>query len=151
MKNYLIIIFLCVGLLTGCSNVKPYESSSPENLYLKAKTDSDVKATVDIYTVDKACKLNYQGTVNIENKLEKVGIPMNKPSYLVISFSKSSFWSGQSSSMSQEALIWTKKGYRYQMDLSYVEAIYDIELKRVHHKSGKSRVMDLEGIASCGK
>ncbi len=151
MTKYLAIIFVCVGLASGCSNVKPYKSSSPENLSLKAKTDSDVKAAVDIYSVDKACKLTYQGTVDVENKLEKVGIPVNKPSYLVVSFSKSSFWSGQSSSMSQEALLTPKKGYRYQMNLSYVDHIYDIELKRIHRKSGKSRVIDTVGLGACGK
>ena len=149
--KHLAIILLCVGLVTGCSNVKPYKSSSPQNLYLKAKTDSDVKAAVDIYTVDKACKLSYQGTVDVGDRLEKVGIPVNSPSYLVINFSKSSFWSGQSSNMAQETLLVAKQGYRYQLDLSYVEHIYDIQLKSIHRKTGKSRLMELEGLASCGR
>ena len=151
MIKYLAIILMSLGLATGCSNVKPYKSLSTDNLFLKAKTDPDVKAAVDIYGVDKTCKLTYQGTVDVDNKLKKVGIPINKPSYIVISFSKSSFWSGQSSSMSQETLLTAKKGYRYQMDLSYMDAIYDIELKRIHNKSGKSRVIEPVGLGSCGK
>ena len=151
MTKYLAIIFVCVGLASGCSNVKPYKITSPGNLSLKAKTDSDVKAAVDIYSVDKACKLTYQGTVDVGNKFKKVGIPMNKPSYLVINFSKSSFWSGQSSNMSQEALLTAKKGYRYQIDMSYVDYIYDIQVKRIHRKSGKSRAIELAGLGACGK
>ena len=150
MKKYLLIVIVFAGLATGCSNnVKPYNSTAPENLYIRAKTDSDVKAAIHIYAVDKACNLTYQGTVDVENNIKKAGIPIGKPSYLVISFSKSSFWSGQSSNMSQETLLEAKKGYRYEINLSYVDAIYDIELKRIHRKTGNFRAMELEGLA-CG-
>lgn len=131
--------------------MKSYKSVSPENLYLKAKTDSDVKVAVDIYKVDKACKLSYQGTVEVGNKLKKVGVPIGNYLYLVVSFSKSSYWSGQSSSMSSEALLKPEKGYRYQMDLSYEDAIYDISLKQIHPKSGQSKIIEQISIDSCGK
>lgn len=150
MFKYLSFVFICAGLVTGCSSVKPYKSTLPANLYIKAQTDSDVTPTVDIYAVGKACQLTLQGRVEVGNKIKKVGITETKPSYLVVNFSKSSFWSGQSSSMSSDVMLSAKPGYSYHMDLSYVDAIYDIKLKSTHLKSGKTRTVEPAGL-DCDK
>lgn len=151
MFKCLSFVIIFASLVTGCSNVKPYKSTLPVNLSIKAQTESDVTPTVDIYAVDKVCQLTYQGRVEVTGKLKKVGITENKPSYLVVNFAKSSFWSGQSSSMSSEVMLSAKPGYSYQMDLSYLDAIYDIKLESTHLKSGKTRPVEPAGLGDCDR
>ena len=149
MRFPLLVLICGCYVVSGCSNVKPYTGAMAENLTINVNTDPEVQTSIDIYSVDKACKADYQGTLSVERRTQQTGLPVNQPSYLVVSFATSSFWSGGSSRMSQETLLTPKKGYRYQYDLSYIDGIYNIELRQIHRKTGKAKQLEAADLGVC--
>lgn len=148
MYKHIIIYLLGISLLTSCSNIRPYKMSGQHNLSITSNTESSVKTAIDIYKVDNSCKLNYQGTVSIDKQNTSVSLPDGQKTYLVISFSSSSFWSSSSSSMSQETLLKPLKGNNYQLKLSYFDDIYNIELSS-KKKNRKPVEIALKGLENC--
>jgi hypothetical protein len=152
MKKYLALVFTCIVLSSGCaSQLIPYKTTTPENFELSANTDSNVSAGVDIYSVNQSCELLYLGSIDVGESTRVIGISIDEPSYLVIRFSKSSFWSAHSSSMSQETFFQAEKDFRYEMNLSYVDAIYDIQLTKINLKTENASRTDLEGPVCTGQ
>lgn len=135
-----------VLLLSACAGVKPFDSSLKSNVFISSKTDPGVNAVIDIYRLNKKCESSFQGRVAMDSPKKSIGLAAKQSHYLVISFTSSSFWSGQSSSMSQELWLKPSKGKTYQMNLSYIDAIYEVNLKE---KSKKSREIGLEPPAEC--
>jgi len=93
---YLIGLLIAVSLLTGCSGIKPYPNTLTKNLRIRTETESGsifskVRADVEIYRVDESCQIKYEGNVSLNKSLVEVGIPSDRLSYLVFSFSSSSY------------------------------------------------------------
>lgn len=151
MIKYTLQILLISMLVTSCSNIKPYEMHGKNNLIASSKTDDDVEAAIDIYHVDKACKYNYKGTITLENGINKISLTENRLNYLVVSFSTSSFWASSSSSMSQDMMIKPNKNYNYKLDLSYIDNIYNVELKKTKLRSKKTIEVDITAGHKCLK
>jgi len=142
MIKQIIEILLISLMMTACSNIKPYQATHKNNFFVNSKTDNDVKSSIDIYQVDKACKYIYKGTVSLEQGKNKIGLKNNEDNYLVVSFTTSSFWASSTSSMSQDMMIKPDKGYTYKLDLSYLDNIYNIELKKTQPGSNKTITID---------
>jgi hypothetical protein len=53
--------------------------------------------------------------------------------------------------MSQETFFQAEKDFRYEMNLSYVDAIYDIQLTKINLKTGNASRTDLEGPVCTGQ
>jgi len=108
-----------------------------------------VKTAVDIYKVDKDCKTEYEGTVQLREPLVDVGIPSDRLSYLVFVFANSGFLSSTSSTLGQETLLKPRAGYSYDIEMSYLEDMYNVEImeKRRHKSTG--REVDLKGLGGC--
>jgi len=137
-------------LIVGCSNTKPYKAELPHNLRVNTKVEK-VKASLDIYGIDKQCKSSYQGTIALNKKTLNIGIPAAKSSYLSIGFAGSSFLRSSSSYTSQGTLLQPRKGYRYMIDATYLDGIYNVAFYEIKKSSGKRRELELRGISSCNK
>lgn len=135
-------------LLSGCSGTRLYKADLPHNLKVLPKTES-VKAALDIFSVDRQCQASYQGTVELDNKPLELGLPADKTAYLVVSFASSSFWRSSSSHMNHDALLRTRKGYRYELNVSYIDDIYNVMLYEINAHSGKRRELEMAALNEC--
>ena len=149
-------VALALALLVGCSGIRPYPNTLDKNLQVRTETSSGsifekVRATVDVYRVDTQCHLEYQGTVDLDKSALAIGIPAERLSYLVFSFASSAFLGGSQSTISQETLLKPRVGYRYDIDVSYRNDIYNVVVRESHPYKGASREIALAGLGACKK
>lgn len=137
-------------LLAGCSGNRLYKAELPHNLKIHSNTES-VTATLDIFSVDKQCQASYQGTVVLDGKSPELGIPSEKATYLTITFASSSFWRGSSSHMSHDTLLIARTGYRYELEVSSVDDIYNVVLYEIAQRTGKKRELEFNALSDCPK
>lgn len=147
--KHLIIAFMavCLIMLSACSGLRPYKNTMEKNLLVRTKTDSgsfftSVKSRVDIYAVDDACKLTYQGTINLKNKEVPIGIPNSSPTYLDFVFSSSNFLANARGSTAFNVYLTPRSGHEYLAEASYLEGIYNVIIKE--KKIGSSNMEELE-------
>lgn len=145
---------MACGLLAGCSGMKPYPNSLEKNLRIRTETKSGsifskVRAAVGIYRVDEQCKIEYQGTVELDTPRVPVGIPSERLSYMVFGFASSSFLANTSSTIRQETLLKPRAGYSYDIEVNYKDDIYNVVIRENHPPSGASRKIGLKGLSAC--
>lgn len=148
------VLLLGFTFLTGCSGIKTYPNNLEKNLYITTTTESgsffsSVNATVDIYQLNTDCSLDYQGTVNLDKATVSVGIPYDKRSYLVFGFASSSFLASTSGSISYETILKPRRNYRYLINVSYIDDIYNVEIRETHPGNKSGRNIDTVGISAC--
>ena len=149
-----LVLLSVVGLLTGCSGLKPYPNTLEPNREIRTETKSGsvfsgVRAAVGIYRVDQRCQIEYQGTVDLDKPMVAVGIPADRASYLVFDFASSSFLGGARSTISQETLLRPRPGYGYHIETSYKDDIYNVAIREVHLRTGASRAIELQHLSAC--
>lgn len=149
-----IVLALAVGLLTGCSGIKPYADTPDRNLQIRTDVRSrsafsTVRAAVDIYRVDEACRLDYQGTVDLDRPAVTVGIPARGSSYLAFRFSGSGLLGGTRSSISKETLISPRAGLRYDIDVAYKDDIYNVVIREYPAQGSAGHEIELRDLRSC--
>jgi hypothetical protein len=147
-------LLLAVGLLTGCSGLRPYPNTLAKNLHIRTETDSGsilskVRAEVDIFRVKADCKTEYQGTVKLKGPSLEVGIPSDKLSYMVFVFSNSSFLANSRSSISHDTLLNPRAGYNYDIKVSYIDDIYNVAIRETHPRKSVSRNIELKDLSAC--
>jgi len=153
-QGSLLVLLLGFGFLTGCSGIKTYPNNLDKNLYITTTTESgsffsSVNAALDVYLVNRDCSLEYQGTIKLEKTSVNVGIPTDKSSYLVFGFASSSFLANSSGSISQETLLKPRKGYRYKINVSYIDDIYNVDIRETHPRKSTSREIETVGLNTC--
>jgi hypothetical protein len=156
MNFKLIFSLLCLSiLLSACSSsgIKPYSSELKNNIQVRTKTStesyfSSIKARVDIYQVDKDCKVNYQGSVKLDKPVVDIGIAEARNSYLVFGFASSSFLGGDSS-ISYDTLLKPRKGYTYEIEVSYADNIYNVEMFELGRKKSVKRQIETAELDAC--
>ncbi|NIR31905.1 MAG: hypothetical protein GWN84_21875 [Gammaproteobacteria bacterium] len=147
-------VLLSIGLLAGCSGVKTYPNTLTKNLHVQTETDSSslfstVRAAVSIYGVDADCQLEYEGTVALDESSVAVGIPSDRASYLVFDFSKSSFLANSRSTISYETLLKPAAGRIYDIKVSYIDDIYNVEILETNPGNGAGRHIERRNLSSC--
>lgn len=150
----LLVLMFGTGLFLGCSGIKPYPNTLVQNLHITTTTDtgslfSSVNASLDIYQVKSDCRLIYAGTVKLDTTSKSVGIPPGKSSYLVFTFASSSFLAGSSGNTSYETLLRPRKGYHYTINASYIDDIYDVQIRESHPRNNISRDIETVGLTNC--
>ena len=140
--------------LTGCTGIKTYPNNLEKNLYITTTTESgsffsSVNASVDIYQVTTDCSLDYEGTVKLDEASISVGIPYDKRSYLVFGFASNSFLAGSSGTTTYETLLTPRKGYSYMVNVSYIDDIYNVQIRVTHPRKKTSRDIDPVGLSDC--
>lgn len=107
--------------LSACSSTHAYTSKPPENMSIKPDVRTG-SARLHVYDVDNKCNMNYQGTVELSEKV-RIGLPVNKLSYLDFNFSDTSLFTG-SHSTSYGMYLTPRAGYHYDAVVSYVDEMY---------------------------
>lgn len=149
-----VCVALAVGLFAGCSGIRPYSNTLEKNLHIRTATKSGsifstVRAAVSIYRVDEQCRIEYQGTVDLDEPLVLVGIAPDRLSYLMFGFASSSFFANARSTISQETLLKPRAGYRYDITVSYKDDIYNVVVREHHPRKAASRDIELKGLDAC--
>jgi len=126
----LVVALACI--LSGCSGTTPYVSDAEDNLFITTDTQSGflsgVDASLDIYRLNENCVSHYRGTVVLGDALVPVGIETGEPVQLVFNFESSSFLANSNSSISYDVVLYPEFGYHYDVDVSYRNDIYNVEI-----------------------
>jgi hypothetical protein len=147
-------LLVLVGLLAGCSGKFAYRNTLAKNLHIQTETDSgsvfsSVAAAVGIYRVDEHCKIEYQGTVDLDASSISVGIPSGRPSYLVFEFENASFLASSRRSISYETLLTPAAGRAYDIKVSYLDDIYNVEIRESRPGDGMVRDIRRKDLRTC--
>lgn len=153
-QTSLLVLLLGFVFLTGCSGVKTYPNNLEKNLYITTTTQSgsffsSVNTAVDIYQVRPDCTLDYQGTVKLDKAAVSVGIPYDKRSYLVFNFASKSFLANTSGSITHETILKPRRYHRYMIDVSYIDDIYNVEIRETHPRKKSSREINTVSLVAC--
>ena len=141
---------LIAGVLGGCSGMKPYADTPERNLHIRTHTASGsafsaVRASVDVYRVEHGCVAEYEGTARLDQAEMTMGIPANRPSYLVFRFASSGFLGSSSSTISYETVIKPHPMSSYDVGVRYVDNIYDVAIR-----DEAGRQIERQRLPGCG-
>lgn len=155
MLSRVVVIILLVGLITGCSGLRPYVSNYEKNLYITTRTEpsgflTSVDAAVDIYSMNSDCARQYQGTVDLRQTSVAVGLLPNTPSYLSFTFASSAFLANRHGTMSYDTVLVPRYGYDYDVSVSYIDNIYNVTIRERNSSSGESRELAATLPNGCG-
>jgi len=142
-----------IGFLAGCSGIKTYPDGLNKNLLVHTSTDSAsilsrVRASLSISNVDAQCRIQYEGTVDLDRNSIPVGIPVERWSYLVFDFSSSGLLAN-SSTMAQATLLKPRAGYRYDIEVTYRDDLYNVVIRESRPGITHARDIDLKRLDAC--
>ncbi len=154
MRNHLITLILAAGFIPGCSGLKTYSSDLDNNLRISSETESgsmfsSVNAELDIHRIKPDCSTEYAGTVELDGPPVDVGIPTGRSSYLVFVFESSGFLSSTSGSTSYDTLLRPRRGYQYDIKVSYKENLYNVVINEIAPGGKKRRELESKELAAC--
>lgn len=141
-------------LLGGCAGIKTYPNRHAKNLLVQTERDSgsmltSIKMAVDIYAVQPDCSLVYEGTLQLPDQQTEIGIPAGRSSYLEFVFDNSGFFSSSSSTISSGTLLRPRKGYRYDIEARYIDAIYNVVIHEKKPGQKRGREIDPGDMRNC--
>lgn len=154
VKWHLVGLLAIIGLLVGCSGKYTYPDTLAKNLHIQTETESgsifsSVRAALGVYQVDDQCKIEYQGTVDLDGRPVSVGIPSGRPSYLVFEFASSSFLANSRRSISYETLLLPVAGRDYDIKVSYMDDIYNVEIRESRPGDAVVRNIERKDLRAC--
>jgi len=144
---------LLIGCLAGCSGIKTYPNSLDKNLLVHTSTDSAsifsrVRASLSISRVDEQCRIQYEGTVDLDKSSIPVGIPVERWTYLVFDFASSGLLAN-SSSMAQGTLLKPRAGYRYDVEVTYRDDLYNVVIRESPTGTDHKKDIALKQLDTC--
>lgn len=138
---------LVLWLAAGCSSLKPYEAAGPDNVLVNSAL-SEVRGALHVHGVEAGCRTEYFGTVHLDRPATALSLPPGRLSYLVFSFDSTS-WLAGSRSTSVGRLLEPRAGYRYDVDVTYRESIYNVTLRESAPRDGPTREIVRRGLPDC--
>ena len=152
----LAVLLATTGLLAGCSGIRTYPNQLDKNFFIQTTVDSGsiistINATLDIYDVNKTCQASYVGTVKLNQNNTEVGIVPGKTSYISVRFDKGGFLSNSSCHITYETLIKPRKEYRYEVNVRYVDDIYNVEIVEKRSPGLKGHEVPIYPLNECKK
>jgi hypothetical protein len=146
-------VALLVGLLAGCSGIRTYPNGLDKNLLVHTSTDSAsifsrVRASLSISRVDAQCRIQYEGTVDLDKSPVSVGIPADRWSYLVFDFASSGLFVN-SSTTAQATLLKPLAGYRYDVEVTYRDDLYNVIIREAHAGTDHKQDVTLRQLDTC--
>jgi hypothetical protein len=152
-KLYPILMVGTLVLLQGCASIKQYPGTHNKNLTIRTTADSgssfsNVSIFLDVYEVNNRCEAKFLGTAELENKKNRVGIPVGDYSLLSFRFQSSSFWQSSSGSTTFDTLLKPRKGYEYDIYARYVNGIYNVDITE-YYKGRKKRHISPRELHEC--
>lgn len=131
---------LTVNLVQGENSKGSFFDSS-----LGFFTSVDIVAGVN--NLNAKCDGDYRGYIDLVPGKNKLGLKPGQLAYIVVVVVKSA--SGGSSSSSHEVMIKPKKGIQYELDVNYVENMFDMNLYEV--RKSKRKKMPPLGVCKPSK
>ena len=118
----------CAALLAGCSGLKTYPNAHEKNALVRVKNEgggffSRTRPDVHLFSVDAACRAQYLGTVELDEPVVEIGLPLGQTVLLEFAFSKSTF-GGAHSVTGIEMMARPRRGVRYEFDVAYLKNGY---------------------------
>jgi len=110
---------------------------------------SSMRGSVHIHEVDASCHTSYVGTVELDRPSIALGLPAERPSYLVFVFPGSSLFGGTTSSAGAGTVLRPRPGYRYEFAVSYKDSIYNVVLRESDPRGGASRELPRQELRGC--
>lgn len=151
--TYRYLGYVFIVCLAGCATqpLTPYKSSQPGNvtIALGEFSDRDIQYRIDVYSVDEHCEGIYQGTVNINGKPAKIGIPFEEPTLLAFYFTRLSWLRGDTGVLNVDAFLTAKTGFQYEVVLNYVDNTYDVNLYRINLQTAEKSEMRVVDLSAC--
>lgn len=150
----LAVMLVAAVALAGCSGKFTYPNTHAKNLRIHTQTDSgsmfsSVRAAVGIYGVDAGCRIEYEGTVDLDETSRSVGLPADRPSYLVFEFASASFLANSRRSITYETLLKPLPGHRYDVEVSYRDDIYNVEIREMRPGGAPARRLRQQDLRAC--
>jgi hypothetical protein len=136
------------ALVAGCAGGSRYANLPENNLVVRTEI-SGARAVLGVHAVDAQCKLTYEGFVELDQPVMRVGIPERRTSYLVFEFATASFWGGRRGSITRETLLRPRPGASYDISVSYKDDLYDVVIRELPARGGRAREIELAGLEAC--
>lgn len=143
MRLCILTLSLC---LAACGGTTAYRSDAPKNLTVRSELHG-AKGALHIHRVLPDCRTEYLGSVPLDQASLEVALPVDRPSYLVVSFDTSSFLAG-SRSTSSGTLLAARPAVRYEIGAKYRDSIYSVALYEVDRRGGKQELARRD-LGSC--
>lgn len=141
-----LMCLMACALLAGCASSEPrYPNDQPKNVTINLHYESgggflsSSQANVGINAYAKDCSLHYKGWVKLSEGRNKVGLPIGQPVFLDVDLSGSSFGGYVQHDMQRGVLITPRRGVHYEVDVNYVDDMFDIRLYE-RTRAGKRRL-----------
>ncbi len=133
-----------LAALTACSGMHAYKQTAPDTMLITTDIRSG-SARMHIYEMNGPCNSEYQGTVDLpDSDKTKVGIPVGKPSALQFAFYGGSAYFMGTHSISYETYLTPRAGYHYEIQVSYVEKMYNATVYELDTHGGRRKVPRVE-------
>lgn len=136
------------ALLAACAAGTRYTDLPEKNLVVRTEI-SGARAVLGVHAVDAQCKLTYEGLVDLDQPVVRVGVPVGRLSYLVFEFATASFLGGKRGSISRETLLRPRPGASYDIRVSYKDDLYDVVIRELPVRGGRAREIELAGLGAC--
>lgn len=146
----LIVLTVLILTFSACSSVKTYPNDQKKNMTIKTSTNSgsafrNIKVFMHIYKMDKKCKFDHLGVVELDKPTNKVGLPVNQKLLIEFAFVNATFMNQSSSITREETIITPLRGRFYEVEASYDEGIYDVSIWQ--KKSSRSKKIKFKNIS----
>ena len=141
------LTFALAALLAGCASGTRYADLPEKNLVVHAQV-SDARAVIGVHAVDAQCKLTYEGYVELDQPVTRIGIPPGRLSYLVFEFATSSFWTSRRGSVKRETLFRPQSGAVYELRVSYKDDLYEAAIHETRAR-GRPREVEFAPLSAC--
>ena len=136
------------ALVAACAGGSRYADLPEKNLVVRTEV-SGARAVLGVHAVDAQCKPTYEGFVELDQPVMRVGIPERRTSYLVFEFATASFWGGRRGSITRETLLRPRPGASYDIRVTYKDDLYDVVIRETSARGSGSRVLELAGLGAC--
>lgn len=136
------------ALVAACAGGSRYANLPEKNLVVRTEI-SGARAVLGVHAVDAHCKLAYEGFVELDQPVVRVGVPEGRTSYLVFEFATASFWGGRRGSITRETLLRPRPGASYDIRVTYKDELYDVVIRETSARGSRARVLELAGLGAC--
>lgn len=152
----LLMSILLVILVSGCSSIKYYPNTLDKNMNVTvtvAESGSffqDIETYFHVYTLDNQCTQEHLGVVDIPDSEVEVGIEVGKRQVIEVAFEVGgNFMSSSTSVTRADAIITPRKDYYYQVNASYDDGIYDMEVFEKKSRQSKGKAIKVIPAYDC--
>lgn len=142
-------ILLIVVAIAGCASAR-YQDRQEKNVTIHVKlgkeglfTSTEIVAGINDIAPD--CSSSYRGYIPLRAGANELGLATGQRTYLMVEIEQSKF--RQKSSFSRGVLFTPGQGRKYEVEVAYVDEMFDL---RLYEAAGKTRKpLDVVPASAC--